>query len=173
MDVIYINYQSKLWSYALISLFSIFSSYFTIMATPPQSFLIFKQCGDFYWSRQLHPSLCHMFYTSFSPTSASSLIQGHLCHRTVYVICSNRAPGEVAMLTPGTHTERGREREIERERVSHPRSCWIDRITPCGAALTPPGSPPPLSLFLYHPSATWSCHCQSGLPVTTPRCARV
>lgn len=78
----------------------------------------------------------YLFYTTFSPTSPSSLIQGHLCHCTMYVICPNRVPREVAMLTPGTHTHA--------HRFPHQllRSCWIDKITPCGAALTPPGSPP-------------------------------
>lgn len=80
-----------------------------------------------------------MFYTTFSPTSPSSLIQGHLCHCTVYLICPNRAPGEVAMLAPGTRTHT----HTRTHRFSHQlsRSCWIDRITPCGAAPTPPGSP--------------------------------
>lgn len=43
------------------------------------------------------------FYTTSSLTSRSGLIQGHLCHCTLYVICPSRAPGELALLTPGTH----------------------------------------------------------------------
>lgn len=44
------------------------------------------------------------------------------------------------------------------------RSCWIDKITPCGAALTPPGSPPLLSA-----PAPSLCNMAVSLPIR-PSC---
>lgn len=72
------------------------------------------------------PSLWQMFYATFSPTSPSSLVKGHRCHCSMYVICPNRAPEEGSCSHLGcTHT---------RTDPNHPhplsRSCRIDKITP-------------------------------------------
>lgn len=98
-----------------------------------------------------------MFYTTFSTTTPPGLIQGHLCHCTVYVICPNRAPGELTMLTPGTHKHT--------HRFSH--QVLLDRITPRGAAPVPPGSHS-LSLFLSFPAPS-HCNMVMSLPIR-PSC---
>lgn len=70
-----------------------------------------------------------MFYATFSPTSPSSLIQGHRCHCTMCVICPNRAREK------GSRSHLGRTHphtQIPTPHHLYPllRSCRIDKITP-------------------------------------------
>lgn len=78
-----------------------------------------------------------MFNTDPFHSQSIQSHQGHLCHCTVYLICPNRASGEMSMQAPGTHSQGFSHRLLR---------CRTDTITPCGAASTPPGSPPSLSL---------------------------
>lgn len=85
-----------------------------------------------------------MFYTTFSLTSPSGLIQGH--RLSLYSICNMSQQstwGTGHANTWDTHTH-------GHTQIPPPPALRVllDRITPCGAAPIPPG-PPPLSPSLF------------------------
>ena len=110
--------------------------------------------GEFFWSRQVHSSLCLLFNNHLFPDQSIRSHPGPSL--ALYTICnmSQQSTWELAMLTPETHTH------------SLPSVLQVlqDRITPCGAALIPPGSP--LSLSFPAPSL---CNMVMSLPIR-PSC---
>lgn len=142
------------------SLQNIFSNKFTIPFIK-QQFINHKLCGDFYESRQVHPSIClsvlhHLFPNqSIQSHPGPSLSLHHVCNMS-----QQSTWGSGHANTWDTHTHRFPHQLL--------RSCWIDKITPCGAALTPPGSPPSFFSALSPPVPSL-CNMVVSLPIR-PSC---